>query len=126
MLSSDAMRGHLDAILLCLIQEKDRYGYELFSEVGARTGGRLTIKEATLYAALQRLERQSHISSYQGEVSGGSKRRYYHLTESGRAFLAELTAGWQEMKEILDIFLLPHEPKKKRSFLSLRKDEDKK
>ncbi len=106
MLSSDVLRGHLDAILLRLIQEKDRYGYELFSEVGERTQERLTIKEATLYAALQRLEKQGYISSYQGEISGGSKRRYYHITTSGRVFLEELMANWIEMKEILDIFML--------------------
>lgn len=105
MLSSDVLRGHLDAILLRLIAERDCYGYELFSEIGTRTDGRLTIKEATLYAALQRLEKQGSISSYQGEVSGGSKRRYYHITASGRVFLQELLATWQEMKEILDIFM---------------------
>jgi len=105
MLSSDVLRGHLDAILLRLIEEKDRYGYELFSEIGTRSAERLTIKEATLYAALQRLEKQGHISSYQGEVSGGSKRRYYHITASGRLFLRELMESWQEMKEILDVFM---------------------
>ena len=105
MISSDVMRGHLDAILLCLIKERDCYGYELFSEIEKRTGGRLTIKEATLYAALQRLEKQGRVSSYQGEVSGGSKRRYYHITSSGRLLLRELVDTWLEMRDIINIFL---------------------
>lgn len=105
MLSSDALRGHLDTILLRLIAQKDRYGYELFSEIGERTNGRLLIKEATLYAALQRLDKQGNISSYQGEISGGSKRRYYHITSAGRVYLDAQLACWSELKELLDIFM---------------------
>lgn len=105
MISSDVLRGHLDAILLRLIKERDSYGYELFSEIAKRTGGKLTIKEATLYAALQRLEKQGCVSSYQGEVSGGSKRRYYHITPSGRVLLDESVSVWQEMRDIINLFL---------------------
>lgn len=105
MLSNDILRGHLEAILLRLIGETDRYGYELFSEIGNRTGERLQVKEATLYAVLQRLEKQGNISSYQGAVSGGSKRRYYHITSAGRAQLERETAAWRETKEIIDIFM---------------------
>jgi PadR family transcriptional regulator PadR len=95
----------MDAILLRLVLERDRYGYELFNEIETRTAGRLSIKEATLYAALQRLERQRCVSSYQGEISGGSKRRYYHITPAGKELLVKLKATWQELKEILTIFM---------------------
>jgi len=105
MLSSDVLRGHLDSILLRLIEETDRYGYELFSEIGSRTQGKLQIKEATLYAVLQRLEKQGYISSYQGEVSGGSKRRYYHITPVGCVQLNQGIMAWREAKEIIDIFM---------------------
>lgn len=105
MITSDVLRGHLDAILLRLILERDRYGYELFSEIEKSTDKKLSIKEATLYAALQRLEKQNNISSYQGEISGGSKRRYYHITASGKKLLEELKQNWREMKEIIDIFM---------------------
>lgn len=105
MLSSDFLRGHLDAILLRLISETDRYGYELFSEIGKRTGDRLQIKEATLYAVLQRLEKQRYISSYQGEVSSGSKRRYYHITAAGREQLRQEMIVWREAREIYNIFM---------------------
>ena len=111
MLSGDILRGHLDSILLRLIDETDRYGYELFSEIGSRTQGGLQVKEATLYAVLQRLEKQGAITSYQGEVSGGSKRRYYHITPAGRAQLRQEIEAWHKAKEIIDIFMEddPHE-----------------
>ena len=105
MLSGDVLRGHLDSILLSLINETDRYGYELFSEIGNRTQNKLQLKEATLYAVLQRLEKQGYISSYQGEVSAGSKRRYYHMTPIGRSRLKEEITAWREAKKIIDIFL---------------------
>jgi PadR family transcriptional regulator PadR len=105
LISSDVLRGHLDAIILRLIVDSDRYGYELFSEIGRQTHERLQIKEATLYAVLQRLERQGYISSYQGEISGGSKRRYYHITASGRFFLRQKSDEWRETKEIINIFM---------------------
>ncbi|MDR3314133.1 MAG: PadR family transcriptional regulator [Oscillospiraceae bacterium] len=105
MVSSDLLRGHLETILLRLIGETDRYGYELFSEIDGRAGGRLVVKEATLYAVLQRLERQGYITSYQGDVSGGSKRRYYHMTPLGKANLEQGIREWHEAQEIINIFL---------------------
>ncbi len=96
---------HMEAILLRLISEHDRYGYELFNEISTRTDQKLEIKEATLYAVLQRLQKQELISSYQGEVSNGSKRRYYHITTNGKTVLEREMAEWQEMKKIINLFL---------------------
>ncbi|MDP4193367.1 MAG: PadR family transcriptional regulator, partial [Bacteroidota bacterium] len=69
MINSDAIRGHLDAIILRLISEKDRYGYEISKEISSRTNDEFQIKEATLYAVFQRLEKKQLIESYLGDVS---------------------------------------------------------
>lgn len=58
MVRSDIIRGHLDSIILRLISEKDRYGYEISQEISLRTNNRFQIKEATLYAVFQRLEKK--------------------------------------------------------------------
>lgn len=58
MVRSDIIRGHLDSIILRLILEKDRYGYEISQEISLRTNNRFQIKEATLYAVFQRLEKR--------------------------------------------------------------------
>ncbi len=58
MVRSDIIRGHLDSIILRLISEKDRYGYEISQEISLRTNNRFQIKEATLYAIFQRLEKK--------------------------------------------------------------------
>lgn len=59
MLSSDTIRGHLEPIILKLIIEKDRYGYEISKEILSRTNNMFEIKEATLYAVFQRLEKRN-------------------------------------------------------------------
>jgi PadR family transcriptional regulator PadR len=105
MINSDVLRGHLDAIILSLLQEKDRYGYEISKEISQRTADRFQIKEATLYAVFQRLEKRDLIKSYEGDVSFGGKRRYYTITSPGREFLRAERESWQTTKEIIDILM---------------------
>ena len=105
MIRSDIIRGHLDAVILRLILEKDRYGYEISKEIGLRTDNRFQIKEATLYAVFQRLEKKELIESYYGSVSKGGKRKYYRITTLGKAFFKETVEEWKETKEIIDLFM---------------------
>lgn len=105
LISSDIIRGHLDAIILRLIYEKDRYGYEISKEIFSRTNEQFQIKEATLYAVFQRLEKKELIESYFGDISLGGKRRYYRITKLGKAFLKEEMAEWQITRAIIDLFM---------------------
>lgn len=105
MIRSDIIRGHLDAIILRLILEEDRYGYEISKEISLRTNNRFQIKEATLYAVFQRLEKKELIESYTGIVTQGGKRKYYRITTLGKAYLQELVKEWKELKEIIDLFM---------------------
>ena len=75
MISSDIVRGHLDSIILRLIYEKDRYGYEMSKEISLRTNNEFQIKEASLYAVFQRLEKKGIIESYLGDISHGGKKK---------------------------------------------------
>lgn len=104
-MNSDVIRGHLDAIILRLIYEKDRYGYEIAKEIEARTNGDFKIKEATLYAVFQRLEKKELIHSYLGSISFGGQRRYYSITTLGRAYLGEEIKEWRKTREIIDILM---------------------
>ncbi|RDW21110.1 PadR family transcriptional regulator [Oceanobacillus arenosus] len=105
MIRSDIIRGHLDAIILRLILEKDRYGYEISKEISLRTDDRYQIKEATLYAVFQRLEKKELIESYFGSVSRGGKRKYYRITTLGKAYLKESIEEWKVTKNIIDLFM---------------------
>lgn len=105
MISSDIIRGHLDAIILRLIIEKDRYGYEISKEISSRTDNKFGIKEATLYAVFQRLEKKELIESYKGEQSHGGKRKYYTITTLGKAYYSEKAKEWDTTKKVIDTFM---------------------
>ncbi|WP_066191294.1 MULTISPECIES: PadR family transcriptional regulator [Gracilibacillus] len=105
MIRSDIIRGHLESIILRLIYEKDQYGYEISKQISLRTDNRFQIKEATLYAVFQRLEKKDLIESYYGNVTHGRKRKYYRITTLGKAYLKETAEEWKETKEIIDLFM---------------------
>ena len=104
-INSDIIRGHLDAIILRLIYEKDNYGYEIANEISNRTNNKFEIKEATLYAVFQRLVKKGLIETYLGDVSLGSRRRYYRITPEGKTYLSEEIEVWHNVREIIDIFM---------------------
>lgn len=65
-----------------------RHGYEIIREADVASSGRVTLKATTLYAALERLERDGQIARDGEDVVNGRARRYYVLTEAGSAQLA--------------------------------------
>jgi PadR family transcriptional regulator PadR len=91
-----------------LISERDRYGYEISKEIALRTDNEFQIKVATLYAVFQRLEKRDFIDSYLGSVSNGARRRYYRITEAGRAHLKAEIKNWHFARNIIDIFMEIH------------------
>lgn len=105
MIGSDIIRGHLDAIILSLIIEKDRYGYEISKEISLRTQDRFQIKEATLYAVFQRLEKKELLKSYYGDETRGGVRKYYKVTTLGKAYFREKVEEWKVTKIVVDTFM---------------------
>jgi PadR family transcriptional regulator PadR len=105
MIHSDVIRGHLETIILKLILEKDRYGYEISRCIKERTNEQFIIKEASLYSIVQRLEKKGLISSYMGEKTHGGKRRYYEITPLGKAYYKEKLIEWHNLREILGMLL---------------------
>lgn len=105
MMNSDLIRGHLESIILKLIIEEDRYGYELVNTVKERTNERFIMKEATLYSIVSRLEKRGMIESYLGEKTHGKKRRYYKITQLGNAYYKQKKLEWLELKDILNTLL---------------------
>lgn len=105
MINSNLIRGHLEIIILKLIIEQDRYGYEIANCIKERTNEGFIIKEATLYSVVNRLEKQGLISSYFGEKTHGKKRRYYRITVLGKAYFNQKSEEWIELKHIVDTLL---------------------
>lgn len=89
-------KGVLDMLVLKLLTQEEKYGYQLIQELKKKSEGRITLKEGTLYPALYRLEEEGWIQSHWSEASEkeGSKK-YYGITSQGKQALEELTSTWK-------------------------------
>ncbi|GAB3873134.1 PadR family transcriptional regulator [Dactylosporangium cerinum] len=105
-MKADALRGHLDALLLAVLDGEPRHGYAIIEALQERSGGSLTLPTGTVYPALRRLERAGYVESAWSTV-GGRERRTYRLTSAGRKVLAEERSAWQEFTATIGAVLLP-------------------
>ncbi len=101
-LSADLLRGHTDTIILGLLTDGDKYGYEITKLVHERSELLYELKEATMYSSLKRLEKDGHITSYWGDETQGGRRRYYRITESGTELYHNNKQNWSYAKRVLD------------------------
>ena len=102
--NSDLIRGNVTTIILGCLWDADKYGYEILKEIEDKSNSHYTLKQATLYNQLKRLEKQGLVSSYDGDPddTGGGKRRYYALTKEGRVFLKKEKGEYEYSRTILD------------------------
>ncbi|MCL2089969.1 MAG: PadR family transcriptional regulator [Micrococcales bacterium] len=108
-LASDLLRGHTDTIVLSVLQRADRYGFEIFKAIRDATGGAHEIKEATLYATYRRLEKDGLVESYWGDETQGGRRKYYRVTDAGRAVFRRNVVAWCTTRDIVDNLLKTEE-----------------
>lgn len=104
-LTSDLLRGHTDTMILRLLSEGDRYGYEITKLVFDRSGHEYELKEATMYSSLKRLESDGHITSYWGDETQGGRRKYYRITTSGKNQYLTNKQNWDYAKKLLENLL---------------------
>ncbi|MFI0352161.1 PadR family transcriptional regulator [Actinomadura sp. 9N407] len=103
---ADAIRGHLDGLLLAVLEPGPLHGYAIIAAVQERSGGALELKTGTIYPALNRLERIGLLESSWDSV-GERRRRCYRLTEAGRQGLAGERTAWREFTAAIGSVLDP-------------------
>lgn len=89
----ELIKGSIDSLLLCLLGQQPMYGYQIIKELEGRSQGYFKYKEGTLYPALHRLEKTGLLTAEWHPAVGGRQRRYYHITEKGRAILTDAGAS---------------------------------
>lgn len=104
-LSSDLLRGHTDTIIIKLLLDDDKYGYEITKLVHEHSQKQYELKEATMYSSLKRLENEGYIASYWGSETQGGRRKYYRITDAGRTLYQTNKQNWEFAKQILDELL---------------------
>lgn len=104
--NKDLIKGTVVPIVLALLREQPRYGYEIVKVVNTRTNGRFEWKEGTLYPTLHRLEAEKLIKAEWREADTGKRRKYYLLTRRGETELAKRKEAWTAFSEAVSMFLI--------------------
>lgn len=81
-------RGSMEILILALIEDRPRHGYEIARLIEQRSDGALAYHVASLYPTLYRLEDKDLIEGRWVEKAGQRRRRYYRITAAGRKVLA--------------------------------------
>ncbi|MDP4089252.1 MAG: PadR family transcriptional regulator [Bacillota bacterium] len=87
--------GSTILLLLSLLEESDRYGYDIIKELEIRSDKAFQFKEGTLHPILHKLENSGYVKSYMSKGDTGKERRYYQITKSGKTQLAEEKERWE-------------------------------
>ena len=94
MFSAELKKGSTEMLVLSLIEERARHGYEIGKLIEQRSGGRLKFALPTLYPTLLRLENRGWIKGRWVEKPGERERCYYRLTAEGRRVLDQQQKTW--------------------------------
>ena len=86
--SRELKRGSMELLILALIEDRPRHGYEIARLIEQRSEGALSFHVASLYPTLYRLEDKGLIEGRWVEKAGQRRRRYYRITSNGRKMLA--------------------------------------
>ena len=94
-LSRELKRGSAELLILALLEERERHGYDLARLIGERSHGVISFHVASLYPTLYRMEDKALIEGRWVEKAGQRRRRYYRLTAAGRKTLASQRGVWE-------------------------------
>src|SRR5918999_6466509 len=97
---SQLRRGTVEYCVLALLRNGERYGFELVRELAEVDG--LVTSEGTIYPLLTRLRKDNLVTTFWQESESGPPRRYYRLTDEGRAALTDFTKEWARFRDSVD------------------------
>ena len=88
-------RGLLDVCVLAAIQSEDSYGYQIIKDIKPY----VDVSESTLYPILRRLE-EGRLLTVRSVEHNGRLRKYYHITDAGKARIEDFKQDWKDMENI--------------------------
>jgi PadR family transcriptional regulator, regulatory protein PadR len=101
-LARELKRGSTELLILALLEERDRHGYELARLIDERSLGAISFHAASLYPTLYRMEDKDLIEGRWVEKAGQRRRRYYKVTPAGRKTLARQRSVWDGFFDALN------------------------
>ena len=101
-LDRELKRGSADMLILSLVEERPRHGYEILKLLEERSGGVLKFHIGSVYPILFRLDRRGWIRGEWQTEKGSRRRREYRITAAGRAVLKNQRGLWRELVAAID------------------------
>jgi PadR family transcriptional regulator, regulatory protein PadR len=98
-LDRELKKGSAELLVLSLVEDRARHGYEISKLIESRSEGMLKFNVASLYPLVYRLESRGWILGRWVEKAGQRRRRYYRITAQGRKVLAAQRQGWKQFAE---------------------------
>ena len=99
------LSGSTPMLVLSLLKDGDKYGYEMVETLAKRSDDTFQLKEGTLYPLLHAMEKEKLVQGYTKEAPNGRERRYYRLTEEGRQRLEYKEKEWLLFSEKVNAVL---------------------
>lgn len=93
-INKELLKGTTTLFILQLLEDGDKYGYEMTKELEQRSDSLFTLKEGTLYPILHMLESEGMIEAYWEETTSARKRKYYRITKKGKGLLVDKKQEW--------------------------------
>ena len=100
-ITKDLVAASATPLVLGILAEGESYGYAILKQVNDLSGGQLEWTDGLLYPLLHRLERLGHVEATWQTPPGGRRRKYYRITDQGRAELAEQRRQWAAVVDTL-------------------------
>ena len=100
-IDKDLVAAMATPLVLAILADGSSYGYAILGRVRELSGGELEWSDGMLYPLLHRLERLGSIRAEWGLSAEGRRRKYYEITDAGRAQLAEQRRQWETANRTL-------------------------
>ncbi len=94
--------GSTTMLILRLLDGQDMYGYQMIEELARRSDRTFELKSGTLYPLLHLMEEKGLITSYMQAEDAPRPRKYYKITDNGRAALSERVKEWRLFSRAVD------------------------
>jgi PadR family transcriptional regulator, regulatory protein PadR len=102
MMNIEVKRGSTEMLILALVEDRPRHGYEIAKLIEERSEGVLQFHPASLYPLLYRMEKRGLIKGTWIEKAGHRRRRFYKLMPEGKKVLNEQRQTWADFFAALD------------------------
>ncbi|NIM51813.1 MAG: PadR family transcriptional regulator [Gemmatimonadales bacterium] len=102
MFSPELKKGSMELLILSMLDQESRHGYEIGKLIEIRSGSRIEFRISTLYSVLYRMEKNGWIKGRWVEKEGQRRRCYYRLTAAGKRVLSLQKREWQEFAGVIN------------------------